>query len=283
MKKLLLAVLIALVLVFCLLAYVNFWPSEVIDIQPLKINNVRQGLPIPTPEKPVSASNEVIASSPMHHAEYPAAEDALKSIKPGIALLPLSAQKIPQDLRDRINHDLENLRKTGSMSGGVVTDQFSRVDDLSKSLLNKGFFNIQRELAINPTNLYQFLGNGFVLIGADTQAKYITDKGWTGYFQIFSNNQKNQMIELSENQFDPAAGDGVQQASDFLNSKVLNYPAVFQYIKLDNNSYIYEFQWFVDARVFMLTTKNFSQQDAQTIAESITQAYLSMPNKGWKE
>lgn len=170
----------------------------------------------------------------------------------------------------------------GSMSGGVLTDQFSRVDDLSSRLLSKGLPSIQQGLAINPTNLQQLLGNTFVLVGADTQAKYINDLGWTGYFQIFFNNQSKQMVELSENQFDTAAGDGVQQASDFINSRVLNYPAVFQYIKLNASSYLYEFQWFVGDRVFMLTTKNLSQQEAQSIAENITRAHLLMPNKGWK-
>ncbi len=246
-----------------------------------KENNIE--IPFVSGSAPIADDSLVSASAlpPMPPIQHELSE-AMRSIKPGIALLPLSAQKMPQAMRDQYMKDLDSLKKTGSLSGGVITHEFARADDLITNLLNKGISNIQYDLAIIPTNLPLLLGPEFALIGADTQAKYIENYGWTGYFQILKNKKTNQMIELSEDQYDVLNGDGAQGTSDFINSKILDYPAVFQSIK-NGMDIIYDCDWFVGTRQFKLSTKNFSPQEMTTVAQNITLAYLAMPNKGWKK
>lgn len=185
-------------------------------------------------------------------------------------------------MMEDFRRQIDRLKKTGSMSGGELTHEFSYVSALKKSLAEKGLKEIKASLAILPTDLGRILGSSFTLIGADSQSKYIESKGWTGFFQVFKSNNDLKMIELSENQMETRAGDGGEAPQELVNFYITGgYAATYEYIKNPEGGYVYNLNWFAKEREFQLTTKFMSQQEAVAIAEAVTALFNAMPNDGW--
>lgn len=201
----------------------------------------------------------------------------------GVSTVLLKDLQLPPEIKNEFEQRLKLFKSTGSISGGELTHEFSNIDDMKKALKDKNLEKQKAELAIKPINLANILGENYKLIGANTQSKYIPDKGWTGFFQIVENQYSPIMIELSENQLETAAGDGTQRISEFTNEYIDGEPATIEIIKLDKSGNVYNIHWSNNNRLFVLTVKNISRQEALNIAEQITDQFKKMPNEGWKE
>lgn len=275
-------IIFSILIVLGVVLYVGFWPSNSLVFFGGSLEGMGSKEKSDQKINPrIYAENLPSDGDVSQDFSYPyVIENAMGSIKPGVNYVPLSEQNLPLELKAKMARDLNNLRNTGSLSGGVTPLGFLRLDEMSGNLEREGKNKLEGALAIIPTNSSTFLSSDAFLLGADVQAKYIPDRGWSGYFQIFKNGQ--QFVEISESQFESHVGDGAQQTTDFLNEKIMGYPAVFQYRKINDGSYEFDIQWFVGNRVFDLTTRNFTRQDIFEMARSVTANYLQMPNEGWK-
>lgn len=139
--------------------WIDFWPSETHEVHSEDASyrtekEMKNHVAIKPDGTSFDASGEIERS-----ASYPfAIEAAMRSIKPGIVYLPLMQMNLPLELQEKMRQELNNLRKTGSMSGGVVTSEFGRADEFNATLQSKGKEKIQKELAIIPTDLSSILG-----------------------------------------------------------------------------------------------------------------------------
>lgn len=217
------------------------------------------------------------------YGSAPSIPEIMERPPSGVSMQSLKDSKLPLEIKKKFERELELLKRTGSMSGGVLTHEFSRLDEMRQALEDKNLDQQKASLAIHPTTLVEILGGDYKLIGANTQSKHIPYKGWTGFFQIAEKQFTPIMVELSERQIEPQAGDGAQGISDFINDQVNGQPATVEVIKLDKSGYVYNIDWSFGNRLFTLTTKNLSRQESLTIAERITSQFQSFPNEGWKK
>lgn len=200
----------------------------------------------------------------------------------GVTYKQLADIEMPIELRNQLTRDLELFKSTGSMSGGKITTEFINIDDLKENLEKKGLDKIKSGLAMTPVNLGLILTNSYRMIGANDQGKFIGEKGWLGFFQIYKDTNSESMVELSEAQIETEMGDSVQEIIEFVNYQISGYNATIQSLKSDKAEYIFTIHWSVNERTFHLSTKNLSKQQAIETAEKITAQFKTLPNGGWK-
>ena len=209
--------------------------------------------------------------------------EQIPSMPPGLHLMPLDQQQMPEEVRHKILEELRNLRETGSTSGGRKTHEFAQTDYLSRQLQAKGYDSLVRDLAIIPSNLIGALGGGWELVGADVQAKLVTGLGWSGFGQVVRAPSSNRMVELSEMQFDVLGGDGAVISPEIFNGTVGQHPATIEVVRDDDGSELFTFSWIVADRRFSMSTKGLTRDEAAAVALRISQAREGMPHNGWQQ
>lgn len=213
----------------------------------------------------------------------PQASEEFTRFEPGVKYMPLSEQPLPAEWKDHLRAQLKNLRETGSLSGGKVTHEFRSVGSMSENLQKKGLKTLLAQLAIEPTDLGAILGPSYVLVGADSQGKWVEKRGAQGFFQIVRNVSGNQMVELSERQLDVLGGDGTVMAVESENARVAGFPATLERLVDDYGATLHNIQWAAKDRMFHLTTKNMEADEVQKLATAITQRSMALPHDGWRQ
>ncbi len=250
----------------------------------------------PLPAAPPTISSqpgkETLAVAAPHQA--PAASAAGKTshttgatiefpvIERGVKYVPLAQQSLPAEWKAHLQAQLKNLQETGSLSRGKVTHEFALLGSMSESLQKKGLKNLLAQLAIEPSDLGAILGPSYVLVGADSQGKWMEKRGAAGFFQILRNASGNQMVELSENQLDVLGGDGTVLAPEFQNDKVGSFPATMERLTDAQGFTLHNLQWVANDRTFHLTTSNMEADEVRQLAAAITQRFVAMNHGGWR-
>ena len=195
-----------------------------------------------------------------------------------------SIEEIDYDhtLMKMLREALHNFKQFGSTSGGKVTTEFANAESLKESLSQKGEHAILHGIAINPVQLANILGPSFQLVGANDQAKFIPNLGWSGYVQFLSDATNNRHVELSEEQLETELGDGADSIIEFNNALVGNTPAFLQMVKDENGYSVHSMEWHDGERVFILATKNFVESSVVSLAKQIQDSYRMLPHGGWK-
>jgi hypothetical protein len=235
-----------------------------------------------TPSEPAALVLADRAPSPEPLASASQSWHLQPRMQPGVSYVPLEQQALPDDVKKLLRENFDRLRATGSSSGGVVTHEFMMADELEKKLRKDGLAKIQASLAITPSELGAALDESFRLTGADSQGKNVSKMGWAGFFQLHKSDDGNRWVELSENQLESAVGDATVFAPELLNERVLDSPASIESLRDKDGSWLFNLQWAAKDRVFHLTTRNMSRQEATQLAARVTQAFLAMPNDGWR-
>lgn len=186
------------------------------------------------------------------------------------------------DLVKQLREDLENFKKYGSIGKGQVTIEFSTTQDLKDALNQKGLTTAMSELAIKPVSIATILGDEFRLVGANTQGKLISTRGWNGFFQTLTDDQSGRQVELSEFQIETRLGDSTEIVTEFLNDMVGNTPAFVQTMKDRDDKNVYSIQWSDGDRSFTLNTKSFDKADSLALASSVLDQYRLLAHEGWK-
>ena len=186
------------------------------------------------------------------------------------------------DLVKQLREDLENFKKYGSIGKGQVTIEFSTTQDLKDALNQKGLTTVMSELAIKPVSIATILGDEFRLVGANTQGKLISTRGWNGFFQTLTDDQSGRQVELSEFQIETRLGDSTEIVTEFLNDMVGNTPAFVQTMKDRDDKNVYSIQWSDGDRSFTLNTKSFDKADSLALASSVLDQYRLLAHEGWK-
>jgi hypothetical protein len=204
-------------------------------------------------------------------------------MKPGIHIVPLDQQPLPAEWKEEKRQQIRNLRDKGSMSGGKVSHEFERVGVLTDHLRKNGIEKLRALLGIQPTELGTVLGGSFTLVGADATGKDVERMGRAGFFQIYRNPTTDQMVELSELQYDVLSGDGAVITPELHNDRVGVSPATTEELADDRGATLVNVQWMSKDRAFHLTARNMPREQARQLAQSVNQGFMSMPFGGWRE
>ncbi len=242
---------------------------------PISAQPAKETLSVPAPQAAAAS-----AAGKTSHATRAAIEFPV--IERGVKYVPLNEQSLPAEWKTHLQAQLKNLRETGSLSRGKVTHEFASLGPMSENLQKKGLKNLLAQLAIEPSDLRTALGPSYVLVGADSQGKWVEKRGAAGFFQILRNVAGNQMIELSENQLDILGGDGTILAPEFHNDMVMTFPATLEQLVDPQGSPLHNLQWVAKDRIFHLTTRNMESEEVRQLATVITQRFVAMDHGGWR-
>lgn len=165
---------------------------------------------------------------------------------------------------------LSNLKKTGSLSGGVQTTEFD------ESMINvaKDNFNAIGEDASKAKNKLTFepvfLNNfyGAKLVGVNNSGVLAKNKYDISY-QVYDINYGESGIELTEQYIPKNGAVRLTVIKDFLNNTVNNKPARLESLYADKQEPLYNLSWKNNERYYELNTRNLSLVDIKEIANFI--------------
>lgn len=195
---------------------------------------------------------------------------SLKNPNPNLVYVSLAKSELPpaeiQDLTQRS----ENLQKSGSLSGGKITHEFSQTDSFKKELIKQGTLEaIVKKLNFSPTDINAVLGDGFKLVGAGYSGAFNNGK-YNSIFRTYQNST-NKRFEINE-MYVPLNGDTTLVTyHELINFNLNGYPATFQKLKTADNQAIYDLDVNVKNRSFSVSSAGFSETEfLQTCAKIVS-------------
>lgn len=165
---------------------------------------------------------------------------------------------------------LYNLKKTGSLSGGVQTTEFDEsMINVAKDNFNaigKDASKVKDKLKFEPVFLNDFYGAK--LVGVNNSGILAKNKYDISY-QVYDINYGQSGIELTE-QYIPKNGDvRLTIIKDFLNDTVNNKPARLESLYSAKQEPLYNFSWKNNERYYELNTRNLPLVGMREIANFI--------------
>lgn len=162
---------------------------------------------------------------------------------------------------------LSNLKKTGSLSGGVQTKEFDEsMINVAKdnfNALGKDASKAKEKLTFEPVFLNDFYGAK--LIGVNNFGILAKNKYDISY-QVYDINYGQSGIELTE-QYIPKNGDvRLTIIKDFLNDTVNNKPARLESLYSAKQEPLYNLSWKNNERYYELNTRNLPLVGIKEIA-----------------
>lgn len=184
----------------------------------------------------------------------------------------LRTADMPASEKEDLKKDIENLRKSGSFSGGRITHEFAKADAARQQLARAGGEQKFKEgLSYTPLKFEQLLGSGFRLAGADYAGALVEGRGFgAGYYLYEAANAK---VEISET---PLGGEGgarnVMILAETVNHYITGKPATLETLAGRRGEPIVNIHWNSNARNYSMSTMNMDREAAIQLAERISQA-----------
>ena len=175
--------------------------------------------------------------------------------------------------RDKVDVEkaIENLTKTGSISGGIKLNEFSELDKARDILNKEGLHNMLAKLSgfkSVPDSIFKKYN--MKVTGAQNFGSYHQDTGWSGIYKLYENS--NQKVEIEQIYLKPNESSQMI-ISESLNTLLSNEtPAIYEHIK---NESIEKLTFVSDRNYYQINSSNLSKDQIFDIANEI----IVNPNK----
>lgn len=177
----------------------------------------------------------------------------------------MSLNQLEQKDRADVEKAIENLTKTGSLSGGIKVKEFSELD-MARSTLNKeGLNNMLAKLAGFKSVPDSFFKEyDMKVTGAQNFGSYHQDTGWSGIYKLYENS--SQKVEIEQIYLKPKESSQMI-ISESLNTLLSNEtPAIYEHI---NNENIEKLTFVSDRNYYQINSSNLSKEQIFDIANKI--------------
>lgn len=192
----------------------------------------------------------------------------LKSEDMGIHDIELSS--LEESERNEALIALSNLKKTGSLSGGVQTTEFDEsMINVAKDNFNaigKDASKAKDKLTFEPVFLNDFYGAK--LVGVNNSGVLAKNKYDISY-QVYDINYGQSGIELTEQYIPKNGAVRLTVIRDFLNDTVNNKPARLESLYSAKQEPLYNLSWKNNERYYELNTRNLPLVGTREIANFI--------------
>lgn len=192
----------------------------------------------------------------------------LKSEDMGIHDVELSS--LEESERNEALIALSNLKKTGSLSGGVQTTEFDEsMINVAKdnfNAMNKDASKAKDKLTFEPVFLNDFYGAK--LVGVNNSGILAKNKYDISY-QVYDINYGQSGIELTEQYIPKNGAVRLTVIKDFLNDTVNNKPARLESLYSAKQEQLYNLSWKNNERYYELNTRNLPLVGMKEIANFI--------------
>lgn len=201
-----------------------------------------------------------------------------KEKEPGFEVQSVITADMPEMARDELKNDIENLRKTGSFSGGKLTHEFSKAVSARKELAKVGGIDgFVKNLSYKPINYGQALGPGFNLVGVDYAGPLVEGKGFgAGYYLYEAGVGK---VEISEMSLGGDGGANITIVAETVNQYIGGKPATLEVLVGAGGERIFNVHWNANSRSYSMSTMNLEKEAAIQLAERISQLADAMDGK----
>ena len=166
---------------------------------------------------------------------------------------------------------IENLTKTGSLSGGIKLNEFSELDKARDILNKEGLHNMLAKLSdfkSVPDSIFNEYN--MRVTGAQNFGSYHQDTGWSGMYKLYENS--NQKVEIEQIYLKPKESSQMI-ISESLNTLLSNEtPAIYEHIKNEN---IEKLTFVSDRNYYQINSSNLGKDQIFDIANKI----IANPNK----
>ena len=177
------------------------------------------------------------------------------------------------ELKDKVEVEkaIENLTKTGSLSGGIKLNEFSELDKARDILNKEGLHNMLAKLSdfkSVPDSIFNEYN--MRVTGAQNFGSYHQDTGWSGMYKLYENS--NQKVEIEQIYLKPKESSQMI-ISESLNTLLSNEtPAIYEHIKNEN---IEKLTFVSDRNYYQINSSNLGKDQIFDIANKI----IANPNK----
>ena len=177
------------------------------------------------------------------------------------------------ELKDKVEVEkaIENLTKTGSLSGGIKLNEFSELDKARDILDKEGLQNMLSKLSgfkSVPDSIFNEYN--MKVTGAQNFGSYHQDIGWSGMYKLYENS--NQKVEIEQIYLKPKESSQMI-ISESLNTLLSNEtPAIYEHIKNEN---IEKLTFVSDRNYYQINSSNLGKDQIFDIANKI----IANPNK----
>lgn len=181
----------------------------------------------------------------------------------GVIYIPVNSLD-PKDRKDA-EDAIENLMKTGSLSGGIRLKEFTELDKARDILEQEGLNNILARLddfKSAPDSIFEEYD--MKVTGAQNFGLYHEEKGWSGIYKLYENS--NEKVEIQQINLKP------DESSQLLVAESLNIllsnqtPAIYEYIRNEN---IEKLTFVSDKNYYQINSSNLNKDQIIDIANKV--------------
>jgi hypothetical protein len=256
---------------------INFIPSEnVLNSKKIDENSSHKEIKPNQPANLYTVNSKSSTAIQNSHA-YILDEAYFAQFKVGVHFTDLNSSPLPESEKSSIREAMNNLNRTGSSSGGIITHEFQNSDYYKKRLQELGGINgIQGNLNFQPTNM-KFL-DGYSLVGGDYSGSYVEKSGFNSIYSLYEN-PNGAKIEVSETYLNPATSSVLEFYKEGLNYNINNVPMTLENLKDASGNQIYDATWVSNDRVYSLSSENITKENVSEIVGNIINSKVINPPK----
>lgn len=182
----------------------------------------------------------------------------------GVVYLPLVESTLPQEIKDNVVQDMARLKRTGSLSGGQITHEFSHLTE-KRAALNK-----DQALNFTPTEIGKLIQDmpltGKWYSGAFNDGKY------NSLYRLYESADGQRKFEITEMYLDAENGSSMEVFYESLNHQVNQVPMTFEHLKSAQGEQIYNASFNHRSRYYSLSSLGLSRAEVDLILKALTQA-----------
>ena len=180
--------------------------------------------------------------------------DSIMHSKDGVRYLSMSdSHYSPQERRD-LEIAIDALRNTGSLTGGVLGDEFKELDQYRSILSQNGIEKIRSMLSFDATEAHFLASSGFKVTGADVGGAYDSQSGGK--------------IEVNEASL-KEGGTVLVVVKEALNAEIDGTPAIHEFFPKEG---VHKYRFVSNGKHFSISTMGLTSDQALSLAKSMLQA-----------
>lgn len=194
--------------------------------------------------------------------------DSIMHSKDGVRYLSMSdSHYSPQERRD-LEIAIDALRNTGSLTGGILGDEFKELDQYRSILSQNGIEKIKSMLSFDATDAPFLASSGFKVTGADVGGAYDEASGkFSSIFRLYES-QSGGKVEVNEASL-KEGGTVLVLVKEALNAEIDGTPAIHEFFSKEG---VHKYRFVSNGKHFSISTMGLTSDQALSLANSMLQA-----------
>lgn len=190
--------------------------------------------------------------------EYVDLTNLRKESKDGVRLVSLN--NLDAEERQSALESVNNLKMSGSLSGGKITHEFSILDSKRGKLE-------EEKTSFEPAN--NILGSDFDMTSRVYSGAYSQDNGYSSIYRLYENSRNGAKLEFTEIYLDPNNNTVMEIVEETLNRSVNNVPMTFETIQSEELGTVYNAQFNLAGKYYSLSSQGMRFDNFEAVLSGL--------------